>query len=111
MTRHVLARWVTGLLGIGAVALFACSAGADQLKIGILLPGSTADNGYNADGGRTAAALKSQLAPMPKPPRTSRSPIRPIYIGSMRQKDTTSSSAGAANSPMAPSRSRRNFPT
>ena len=61
MTRHVLARWVTGLLGIGATALFACSAGADQLKIGILLPGSTADNGYNADGGRTAAALKSQL--------------------------------------------------
>ena len=61
MTRHVLARWVTGLLGMGAVALFAWPAGADQLKIGILLPGSTADNGYNADGGRTAAALNSQL--------------------------------------------------
>jgi basic membrane protein A and related proteins len=61
MTRHALARWVTGLLGMGALALFAWPAGADQLKIGILLPGSTADNGYNADGGRTAAALKSQL--------------------------------------------------
>jgi basic membrane protein A and related proteins len=61
MTRHALARWVTGLLGMGALALFAWPAGADQLKIGILLPGSTADNGYNADGGRTAAALKLQL--------------------------------------------------
>jgi basic membrane protein A len=61
MTRHVFARWVIGLLGMGTVALFAWPAGADQLKIGILLPGSIADNGYNADGGRTAAALKSQL--------------------------------------------------
>jgi basic membrane protein A and related proteins len=61
MTRKVIARWLTGLLGISAAALVASSAIADQLKIGILLPGSTADGGYNADGGRAAEALKSQL--------------------------------------------------
>ena len=47
--------------GLALSRCLLASAGADQLKIGILLPGSTADNGYNADGGRTAAALKSQL--------------------------------------------------
>jgi basic membrane protein A and related proteins len=50
-----------GLVGIFAAALLTGSATAEQLKIGILLPGSTADNGYNADGGRAAQALKSQL--------------------------------------------------
>jgi basic membrane protein A len=34
---------------------------AKALKIAVLLPGPTSDGGYNADGGRTADALKSQL--------------------------------------------------
>lgn len=62
MTRNLLTRWLTGLVGAGAVALLATSASGAQLKIGILLPGSTSDNGYNADGGRAAEALKSQLS-------------------------------------------------
>ena len=37
------------------------SSSADQLKVGILLPGSMSDNGYNADGGRAAQALKTEL--------------------------------------------------
>jgi basic membrane protein A and related proteins len=37
------------------------SAAEAQLKVGILLPGSISDNGYNADGGRAAEALKSEL--------------------------------------------------
>jgi basic membrane protein A len=61
MTRNVAARLRIGLVGILATALLTSSANAQQLKIGILLPGSTADNGYNADGGRAAQALKSQL--------------------------------------------------
>ena len=61
MTRNLIAGWLTGLVVVGAAALLASSASADQLKIGILLPGSTSDNGYNADGGRAAEALKSQL--------------------------------------------------
>jgi basic membrane protein A and related proteins len=61
MTRNVMAGWLTAMVGVGAAALFAASAGAEQLKIGILLPGSTKDNGYNADGGRAAEVLKSQL--------------------------------------------------
>src|SRR5262245_7961151 len=61
MTRNVAARWLIGLVGLFAAAPFTSSANAQQLKIGILLPGSMADNGYNADGGRAAQALKSQL--------------------------------------------------
>ncbi len=62
MTREIEARRWMGLVGIFvAAALFTSSANAQQLKIGILLPGSTADNGYNADGARAAQALKSQL--------------------------------------------------
>jgi basic membrane lipoprotein Med (substrate-binding protein (PBP1-ABC) superfamily) len=40
-----------------------CSAPtyAASLKIAVLLPGPTSDEGYDADGGRTADALKSQL--------------------------------------------------
>ena len=34
---------------------------AASLKIAVLLPGPTSDGGYDADGGRTADALKSQL--------------------------------------------------
>jgi basic membrane lipoprotein Med (substrate-binding protein (PBP1-ABC) superfamily) len=61
MTRNVMAGWRTAMVGVGAAALLAASAGAEQLKIGILLPGSTKDSGYNADGGRAAEVLKSQL--------------------------------------------------
>jgi len=61
MTRNIETRWRIGLVGIFAAALLASSANAQQLKIGILLPGSTADNGYNAEGARAGQALKSQL--------------------------------------------------
>jgi basic membrane protein A len=61
MTRNVGARSCIGLVGVFAVTLLTSSANAQQLKIGILLPGSTADNGYNADGARAAQALKSEL--------------------------------------------------
>lgn len=61
MTRNIRARWCIGLVGVFAAALLTSSANAQQLKIGILLPGSTADNGYNADGARAAQALKSEL--------------------------------------------------
>jgi basic membrane protein A len=37
------------------------SASAEALKIGILLPGSVTDGGYNADGGHAAEALRSVL--------------------------------------------------
>jgi len=36
-------------------------ASAASLKIAVLLPGPTSDGGYDADGGRTADALRSQL--------------------------------------------------
>jgi len=61
MTRNIGARWCIGLVVVFAVTLLTSSAKAQQLKIGILLPGSTADNGYNADGARAAQALKSEL--------------------------------------------------
>ena len=61
MTRNIGARWRIGLVGVFAATLLTSSANAQQLKIGILLPGSTADNGYNADGARAAQALKSEL--------------------------------------------------
>jgi len=61
MTRNIRVRSCIGLVGVFAVTLLTSSANAQQLKIGILLPGSTADNGYNADGVRAAQALKSEL--------------------------------------------------
>jgi basic membrane protein A and related proteins len=61
MNANVLTRHLTGLVGAATIALVATSASADQLKIGLLLPGPTTDNGYDADGGRAADALKSQL--------------------------------------------------
>jgi len=61
MTGNIKVRCWIGLVGIFAAALLTSSANAQQLKIGILLPGSTADNGYNADGARAAQALKSEL--------------------------------------------------
>ena len=61
MSRSVGARWCIGLVGVFAATLLTSSANAQQLKIGILLPGSTADSGYNADGARAAQALKSEL--------------------------------------------------
>jgi basic membrane lipoprotein Med (substrate-binding protein (PBP1-ABC) superfamily) len=39
----------------------ALAAGEKPLKIAILLPGATSDNGYNADGGTTAKALREAL--------------------------------------------------
>ena len=89
MTRNVVARWLTGLVGIFAAALLTSSANAQQLKIGILLPGSTADNGYNADGGRAAQRLNHNSTPMRRRRKTSRSQIRPISTGSMLRRDIT----------------------
>jgi basic membrane protein A len=42
-------------------ATSASAASEKVLKIGILLPGSTTDGGYNADGGHAAEALRSVL--------------------------------------------------
>lgn len=56
-----------GLLGLAAAAAFALMSPADAqisgrpMKVAVLLPGSMSDNGYNADGGRVAEALKSEL--------------------------------------------------
>ena len=61
MTRNIGVRSCIGLVGVFAATLLISSANAQQLKIGILLPGSTADNGYNADGARAAQALRSEL--------------------------------------------------
>ena len=61
MGANSFAQYLTGLVGGAAIALIATSASADQLKIGVLLPGPVTDNGYDADGGRAADALKSQL--------------------------------------------------
>ncbi len=62
MTSSSFSRALAGLVGLGAATLLSSAALAqDQLKIGILLPGSVSDNGYNADGGRAAEALKAEL--------------------------------------------------
>jgi basic membrane protein A and related proteins len=61
MMRAKLARNLLRFVGVATIAIIATSASADKLKIGVLLPGPTTDNGYDADGGRTAEALKSQL--------------------------------------------------
>jgi len=62
MARMNSVRWLAGLMGVATAALVASgTTSMAQLKIGILLPGSMSDNGYNADGGRTADALKSEL--------------------------------------------------
>ena len=61
MSANWVGRYFTGLVGVAITALIASSASADQLKIGVLLPGPVTDNGYDADGGRAADALKSQL--------------------------------------------------
>src|SRR3979411_1200005 len=45
----------------GGAAGLVTSASAEALKIGILLPGSVTDGGYNADGGHAAEALRSVL--------------------------------------------------
>jgi basic membrane protein A len=39
----------------------ATATDAKPLKVAVLLPGSTSDNGYNADGGNAAAALRETL--------------------------------------------------
>jgi basic membrane protein A and related proteins len=61
MARNFVTSWLAALV-VGVAALVASSAIAQTpLKIGVLLPGPRSDNGYNADGGRTAESLKSQL--------------------------------------------------
>lgn len=65
MATSFFLKGITGLLA-GAAALAMVSSASAQIsgrpmKVAILLPGSTSDNGYNADGGRTAEALKAQL--------------------------------------------------
>jgi basic membrane protein A len=52
------------VLTAAAIALgvaWSAPAHAASLKIAVLLPGPTSDGGYDADGGRTADALRSQL--------------------------------------------------
>lgn len=50
------------LLGAAAGVLASMTpASAAPFKIAVLLPGPTSDHGYDADGGRTAEALKSEL--------------------------------------------------
>jgi basic membrane protein A len=61
MRANLFAGYLIGLVGAAAIGLIATSASADKLKIGVLLPGPVTDNGYDADGGRAADALKSQL--------------------------------------------------
>jgi basic membrane protein A len=58
----------SGIASIAAVAALCggapwlvTSVSAEALKIGILLPGSVTDGGYNADGGHAAEALRSVL--------------------------------------------------
>jgi basic membrane protein A len=52
----------TTLTAAAALAIASsASVEAASLKIAVLLPGPTSDGGYDADGGRTADALKSQL--------------------------------------------------
>lgn len=64
-----MGKWVfrSGLMGLAAVAAFTLMTPADAqiegrpMKVAVLLPGAMSDNGYNADGGRVAEALKSEL--------------------------------------------------
>ena len=53
--------FVLSLMAGTAVLAMAATASAEALKVAILLPGSTSDNGYNADGGAAAEALRSEL--------------------------------------------------
>jgi basic membrane protein A len=64
--RRVLACAAATALALGAGLFFggnmpALAADAKPLKIAILLPGSTSDNGYNADGGNAAKVLQATL--------------------------------------------------
>lgn len=60
MSKRMMVRGLQGLLA-GAAALVLVSAAEAQIKVAVLLPGAMTDNGYNADGGRVAEALKSEL--------------------------------------------------
>ncbi len=64
--RRVVAYAAAIALALGAALVSigdkpALAADAKPLKIAILLPGSTSDNGYNADGGNTAKLLQDTL--------------------------------------------------
>ncbi|MEQ8967576.1 MAG: BMP family protein [Azospirillaceae bacterium] len=62
MTARFADRALPVLAGLAAAALFAPGALAQEdLRVGVLLPGSVSDNGYNADGGRTAETLEAEL--------------------------------------------------
>lgn len=59
---------LAGALVVGLLLVAACGsgnntppAGSTKLKIAFLLPGSVTDQGYNADGQRTADAVRDQL--------------------------------------------------
>lgn len=51
----------SGLAGEAAAAAFREASPAEKLRIALLLPGSVSDQGYNADGKRTADAIKRQV--------------------------------------------------
>jgi basic membrane protein A len=61
MGTRLSALGLKGFLVAASMLGLATAVSAAPLKIAILLPGSTADNGYNADGGRAAEALKKDL--------------------------------------------------
>ena len=62
MNRNYFARRLAALASIAAVAFVTLATPAlAQLRVGLILPGSMSDNGYNADGGRAAEALISEL--------------------------------------------------
>lgn len=61
MSMSSVRKGLLGLMAGAGVLAMAATASAQDLKVAILLPGSTSDNGYNADGGAAAEALKSGL--------------------------------------------------
>lgn len=52
---------VAGLAMAAAADPASAQVGDRPLKVAILLPGAMSDNGYNADGGRTAEAIRAAL--------------------------------------------------
>ena len=58
--RRFITMCAVAALGLGT-AVDIVAAADKPFKIAILLPGSTSDNGYNADGGNTATVLRNTL--------------------------------------------------
>jgi basic membrane protein A len=61
---HLAAVLIAGLIVVAACGSGTATpsgGGAKKLKVAFLLPGSTTDQGYNADGQRTADAVRDQL--------------------------------------------------